>query len=114
MLNLQNPPEEVWRFYREIPSRGRRMVQGVRSPIGRYEERPLVISRVMNLMLNLAFGMSSTDNKSGFVMALRDTMTDVLLTEYPPAFPRFVTVAAHAEGVPAERSGDAVPEPACG
>jgi phenylacetate-CoA ligase len=97
--DLQNPPEEVWRLYREITQSRADMVQGVRSAIGRLRDGRYLISRVLNLILNLAFGMSATDNKSGFVMALRETMRDVLLRRFRYRHSHvFIAVAAHARG----------------
>jgi len=97
--DLQNPPEEVWRLYREITQSHADMVQGVRSSIGRLKDDRYVTSRVLNLMLNLAFGMSATDNKSGFVMALRETMTAVLKHRFRYRYAHvFISVAAHARG----------------
>ena len=97
--DLQNPPEEVWRLYREITQSRADMVQGVRSAIGRLRDGRYLTSRVLNLMLNLTFGMSATDNKSGFVMALRETMTDVLRRRFRYRHSHvFIAVAAHARG----------------
>jgi phenylacetate-CoA ligase len=55
--DLQNPPEEVWRLYREITVSRADMVQGVRSSIGRLKDGRYLTSRVLNIMLNLTFGM---------------------------------------------------------
>lgn len=97
--DLQNPPEEVWRLYREITQSRVDMVQGVRSSIGRLRDGRYVTSRVLNLILNLTFGMSATDNKSGFVMALRETMTDILKRRFRYRHSHvFIAVAAHARG----------------
>ena len=97
--DLQNPPEEVWRLYREITQSRADVVQGVRSSIGRLRDGRYVTSRVLNLILNLTFGMSATDNKSGFVMALRETMTDTLRRRFRYRhFHVFIAVAAHAKG----------------
>jgi phenylacetate-CoA ligase len=97
--DLQNPPEEVWRLYREITQSRADVVQGVRSAIGRLKDSRYVASRVLNVMLNVAFGMSATDNKSGFVMALRETMADVLRRRFHYRYSHvFVAVAAHARG----------------
>jgi phenylacetate-CoA ligase len=97
--DLQHPPEEVWRLYREIIQSRADMVQGVRSPIGRLKDDRYLASRVLNVMLNLTFGMSATDNKSGFVIALRETMTDTLERRFRYRYSHvFITVAAHAKG----------------
>jgi phenylacetate-CoA ligase len=97
--DLQNPPEEVWRLYREITQSRADLVQGVRSAIGRLRDGRYLTSRVLNLILNLTFGMSATDNKSGFVVALRQTMTDVLRRRFRYRHSHvFIAVAAHARG----------------
>jgi phenylacetate-CoA ligase len=97
--DLQNPPEEVWRLYREIAMSRADMVQGVRSSIGRLKDGRYVTSRVLNVMLNLTFGMSATDNKSGFVMSRRDTMKDILRRRFRYRHAHvFVAAAAHAKG----------------
>ena len=97
--DLQNPPEEVWRLYREITQSHADLVQGVRSAIGRLKDGRYATSRVLNVMLNLTFGMSAADNKSGFVIALRDTMTDALRRRFRYRYSHvFIAVAAHANG----------------
>jgi len=97
--DLQNPPEEVWRLYRDITVSRADMVQGVRSSIGRLKDGRYMTSRVLNVMLNLTFGMSMVDNKSGFVIALRDTMKDILRRRFHYRhFHVFVAAAAHARG----------------
>ncbi len=97
--DLQNPPEEVWRLYREITQSRADMVQGVRSAIGRLRDGRYVTSWALNLILNLTFAMSATDNKSGFVIALRETMTDILRRRFRYRyFHVFIAVAAHAKG----------------
>lgn len=97
--DLQNPPEEVWRLYREITQSHADMVQGVRSAIGRLKDDRYLTSRALNVMLNVAFGMSAADNKSGFVMALRETMNDVRRRRFRYRYSHvFIAVAAHARG----------------
>lgn len=97
--DLQNPPEEVWRLYREITVSRADLVQGVRSSIGRLKDGRYLTSRVLNVALNLTFGMSTLDNKSGFVMARRDTMKDILSRRFRYRHSHvFVAVAAQAKG----------------
>jgi phenylacetate-CoA ligase len=97
--DLQNPPEEVWRLYREITQSHADVVQGVRSAIGRLKDGRYLTSRTLNVILNLVFGMSAADNKSGFVMALRETMTDVLRRRFRYKYSHvFIGAAAHAKG----------------
>jgi phenylacetate-CoA ligase len=97
--DLQNPPEEVWRLYREVTQSHADLVQGVRSPIGRLKDGRYLTSRTLNIILNVAFGMSARDNKSGFVIALRDTMADILRRRFRYRHGHvFILVAAHAKG----------------
>jgi phenylacetate-CoA ligase len=97
--DLQNPPEEVWRLYREMTVSRPDLVQGVRSSIGRLKDGRYALSRVLNVMLNAAFGMSTLDNKSGFVMARRDTMKDIMRRRFRYRHSHvFVAVSAHAKG----------------
>lgn len=98
--DLQNPPEEVWRLYREITQSHADIVQGVRSPIGRLRDGRYLTSRTLNVILNLAFGMSARDNKSGFVIGLRETITDTLRRRFRYRYGHvFILVAAHAKGL---------------
>ena len=76
--DLQNPPEQIWNLYQEIVFSRADIVQGYRSSIGRLRDSRYVLSRGLNILLNLAFGMSLRDNKSGFVIAYKDVLSDVL------------------------------------
>lgn len=97
--DLQNPPEEIWRLYREITQRPAGMVQAVRSSIGRLRDGRYVLSRGLNVILNWTFGMSATDNKSGFVIAHRGTMEELLRRRHHyHYFHTFIRVAAEAKG----------------
>jgi len=97
--DLQNVPEDVWRLYREIRHSHADLVQGCRSTIGRLKDGRYLLSRGLNLVLNLLFGMSARDNKSGFVLARRDTLADVLAHRFRYAYYQtLVRVAAEAKG----------------
>jgi phenylacetate-CoA ligase len=97
--DLQNLPEDVWRLYREIRLSHADVVQGTRSSVGRLRDSRYLLSKGLNVLLNVLFGMSATDNKSGFVIALRETLLDVLHHRYRYRyFQTFITVAAHAKG----------------
>ena len=97
--DLQNPPEEVVTLYRRLVESPYDLVQGYRSNIGRLRDSRLVFSKVLNVLLNLLFGMRSKDNKSGFVLGPRRVMEDVLThrRQYRH-FQTFVTVSAKAKG----------------
>lgn len=97
--DLQNLPEDVWRLYREIRHSHADLVQGCRSTIGRLKDGRYILSRGLNLMLNVLFGMSARDNKSGFVLGRRETLRDVLTHRFPYAYYQtLVRVAAEAKG----------------
>lgn len=97
--DLQNLPEDVPRLYREILQSRADVVQGTRSTIGRLKDSRFTLSKGLNIILNTAFGMNLKDNKSGFVIALRDTMLDILRHRYHyQYFQSFITVAAKAKG----------------
>jgi phenylacetate-CoA ligase len=97
--DLQNLPEDVWRLYREIRLTHADLVQGYRSTVGRLKDSRFLLSKGLNLLLNTLFGMSLRDNKSGFVIALRETLADVLHHRYVYRyFQTFITVSAKAKG----------------
>jgi phenylacetate-CoA ligase len=97
--DLQNLPEDVWRLYREIRLTHADLVQGTRSSVGRLRDSRYLLSKGLNVLLNTLFGMSARDNKSGFVIALKETLADVLHHRYRYRyFQTFITVAAKAKG----------------
>jgi phenylacetate-CoA ligase len=97
--DLQYVPEEVWRLYREIEASRVDMVQGFRSTIERLRDSRLLYSKALNFLLNVSFGMSLQDNKSGFVIARRDTLADVLEHRFKYYyFNTFIAVAAVKKG----------------
>ncbi len=97
--DLQNLPEDVWRLYREIKFSNADMVQGYRSAIGRLRDSRYILSRGLNFLLNTLFGMKLRDNKSGFVIAPREVLQDVLRYRLRYFYPNsFIAVSAHAKG----------------
>jgi len=97
--DLQYLPEEVWRLYREIESSRVDMVQGFRSTIERLRDARYLYSKTLNVILNTFFGMSLRDNKSGFVIARRDTLADILKHRFHYYyFNTFIAVAAKTKG----------------
>jgi phenylacetate-CoA ligase len=97
--DLQYLPEDVWRLYRELRLTHADLVQGTRSTVGRLRDSRYILSKGLNVLLNTMFGMSLRDNKSGFVIARRETLQDILRHRYRYFyFQSFITVAAHARG----------------
>ena len=74
--DLQNRPEDIVRLYEALQAEGVDVAQGVRHPTGPWVR--FFFSKVLNHMLNLAFGMNLRDNKSGFVLCRREVLTDAL------------------------------------
>jgi phenylacetate-CoA ligase len=97
--DLQYLPEDVWRMFREIRSTSADMVQGYRSSIGRLRDSRYIQSVVLNFILNNLFGMRLKDNKSGFVIARKEVLEDILRHRYHyKYFQTFVTISANAKG----------------
>jgi phenylacetate-CoA ligase len=97
--DLQYQPEDVARLHRELLHTRVDMVQGYRSSIGRQRDSRYHLSKGLNFMLNTLFGMRLRDNKSGFVIARRETLADILHRRFSYAyFQTFIAVSAHAKG----------------
>ena len=97
--DLQYLPEDVPRLHREIRGSEHDVVQGHRSSIGRLKDSRYLLSRGLNILLNSLFSMSLKDNKSGFVIARRDTLRTILHFTYDYYYPNtFIAVAAAARG----------------
>ena len=97
--DLQHPPEEVVTLYRRLLQSRADMVQGTRSSIERLRDSRMLFSRVLNVLLNLAFLTWATDSKSGFVLAPRRVLEDVLSYRgHYRYFQTFISVAAKSKG----------------
>lgn len=97
--DLQNLPEDIASLYEEIQFTHADMVQGYRSSIGRVKNSRYYLSRGLNLLLNLTFGMHAKDNKSGFIIASKEVLEDVLMFRYLYYYPQsFIAVSAHIKG----------------
>lgn len=97
--DLQYQPEDVARLHRELLHTRVDLVQGYRSSIGRQRDSRYHLSKGLNTLLNTLFGMRLRDNKSGFVIARRETLADILRRRMRYAyFQTFIAVSAHAKG----------------
>jgi len=97
--DLQYQPEDLLRLRRALYEHSVDVVQGWRSVTGRRKDQRYYYSRGLNHLLNTVFSMHLKDNKSGFVMASREVLGDVL--SYRGSYfywQSFVMVAAHAKG----------------
>jgi phenylacetate-CoA ligase len=97
--DLQNLPEDVYRLLREIRLTGADLVQGYRSNIARPIDHRYFMSKGLNWILNTTFRMRQRDNKSGFVIARKDVLRDILTHRYRyRCFQTFITVSAASKG----------------
>jgi phenylacetate-CoA ligase len=97
--DLQNLPEDVARLLREIRFSRADVVQGYRLSVVRPPLSRLVLSKGLNWILNGAFGMHQRDNKSGFVIARREVVADILRHRFSYRYYQtFIAVAAAAKG----------------
>ncbi len=97
--DLQYLPEDVWRLYREIKFSCADIIQGWRSHVGRLKDSRMFLSRVLNLLLNILFGMQLKDNKSGFILCKREVLSDVLRYRYKyRCFQTLLAIAAAGKG----------------
>ncbi|HEY8156246.1 MAG TPA: glycosyltransferase [Myxococcota bacterium] len=97
--DLQHLPEDVYRLLREIQLSNADLVQGYRSSVGRLKNSRYILSKGLNFILNVLFGMNMRDNKCGFVIARKEVLEDVLTHRYRYRyFQTFITVSATAKG----------------
>lgn len=98
--DLQNLPEDVYKLYQEIIFTHADLVQGWRNHIGQ-KTRGLqyYLSRGLNALLNFLFHMRQRDNKSGFVIARKEVLLDIMKHKKQyEHFQTFITVSAQAKG----------------
>ncbi|MEZ4307521.1 MAG: glycosyltransferase [Polyangiaceae bacterium] len=97
--DLQYQPEDLLRLRRALYDHSVDVVQGWRSATGRRKDRRYWYSRGFNHLLNGVFAMRLRDNKSGFVMASREVLLDILSHRGTYHYwQSFILVAAHAKG----------------
>lgn len=97
--DLQYRPEEIPKLYQAWLESNVDIVQGARARDGQSLDSRLLLSRGLNALLNLSFGMSLADNKSGFLLCRREVFLSLLKERH--AFRHFqamVMVTAHALG----------------
>lgn len=101
--DLQNPPEEVFRLLDCFRSGDYDLVRGIRVPVAKSSFSRVLMSRTLNSLLNLVFGMKSRDNKSGFVLGPRQVLLDLVHHRgHYEHFQTFIGVAAHSRGLRVE------------
>ncbi|MFH1621465.1 MAG: glycosyltransferase [Patescibacteria group bacterium] len=76
--DLQNLPEDVGRMYEEINFSHYDVVQGWRSHVKNFSGGRVTLSRGLNFLLNIFYGMDSKDNKSSFLICRKEVLEDIL------------------------------------
>jgi phenylacetate-CoA ligase len=95
--DLQNRPEDIGRLYDAYRRDRPDMVQAVRNPKHVHSRR--LFSRGLNTLLNLSFGTSLRDNKSGFILCRRDALAPLLQHRFNYRyFQSFIGAAAGVRG----------------
>ena len=96
--DLQNLPEDVWRLYREINFTHSDVVSGWRNHVNTAHDLRYYASKGLNWLLNVMYGMSLKDNKSGFVMARKTVLEHILQHRFKYYhFQTFITISAKAK-----------------
>ena len=97
--DLQNPPESVVNLHEVLLKTKCDFVRGVRIPS--HNDHPLrrIMSKLLNHLLNVSFGMKSKDNKSGFIIGSKQEMIRIIdhSGKYR-YFQTFIGVSAHYWG----------------
>ena len=97
--DLQNPPEEVVTLYVRLLESAADLAQGTGRASGDSATRCLLLSRLLNFLLNLVFGMprrtASRDSSLGPKSVVDDVITHRGKYRH---FQTFISVAAHAKG----------------
>ena len=93
--DLQNPPESVFDLYESLKQHNTQLARGVRVPVASQSISRVLMSRSLNGLLNLVFGMRSKDNKSGFILGYRDLVSKLVHHQgHYEHFQTFIGVAA--------------------
>lgn len=97
--DLQYLPEDVYRLYRQLQYTNGDVVQGWRSQVGRVKGFRYWMSRSLNYMLRLLFGIRLFDIKSGFFICDRETLAHILRRRFSYYyFQTLIMVSAYHKG----------------
>jgi phenylacetate-CoA ligase len=97
--DLQNQPEDIVRLYNKFHLENSHLIQATRSSIEWHKDSRFYSSRSLNLLLNLIFKDTATDNKSGFILAPKHVLVDILNFKSKYQFPQtFIRVSARSKG----------------
>jgi phenylacetate-CoA ligase len=97
--DLQNPPESVFDLYDVYLLNEADMIRGIRVPVAAQAKSRVMMSRALNMTLNIFFGMKSNDNKSGFVFGPKANISRIVHHRgHYSHYQTFIGVAASAQG----------------
>jgi phenylacetate-CoA ligase len=97
--DLQNPPEAITSLILALDEFQCDVVQGTRSSIGRLKNNRLYLSKGLNFILNLTFRQNARDSKSGFLIAKKYALADILSDSTSfKNFQTFIGVAFRSRG----------------
>ena len=97
--DLQNPPEAILDLIAAYEIEGADLVQGVRSSIGNDQDGRVAMSRALNRVINFTFRTKSKDSRSGFVLASKNVLLDVISVKRKYIyFQTFIGVSATKKG----------------
>jgi phenylacetate-CoA ligase len=98
--DLQNPPESVFELHKTLVEHNVELVRGVRQAMKSQPYSRIIMSKALNLVLNVVFGMHSKDNKSGFVLGTHDAVSRIVRhSGHYRHYQTFIGVSAHSRGV---------------
>jgi glycosyltransferase involved in cell wall biosynthesis len=98
--DLQNPPEAVFEMFEALNKHNVDLVRGVRKPVMAQSRLRVIMSRVLNFVLNFVFEMKLKDNKSGFILGKSDEIKRIVYhSGHYCHYQTFIGVAAHSRGV---------------
>jgi phenylacetate-CoA ligase len=98
--DLQNPPESVFDLFETLVNHKVDLVRGVRKAVNGQPQSRILMSKTLNMVLNLVFGMHSRDNKSGFVLGTREAVSRVVRhAGHYRHYQTFIGVSAHSQGI---------------
>lgn len=98
--DLQNPPESVFDLLNELKKNEVSLVRGVRRPVKAQSKSRVAMSRSLNFLLNIVFGMNSRDNKSGYLLGYSEEIKKIVHhSGHYRHYQTFIGVAAHSHGI---------------
>jgi phenylacetate-CoA ligase len=97
--DLQNPPESIVNLLEELIGTASDFVQGSRGYMGDHLSGQFIMLRNLNRVLNLVFKQDAKDSSSGFVVAYKSALEEILeVKRNYKYFQTFLGVSARSKG----------------